>query len=61
MIEQEINKCTIQMDFESNELGSELQPLNFAFYKQQLRSLTKPCTLIITKLEKEHSVFKDTL
>ena len=49
------------MNFEVNELGSGSKPLNFAFYKQQLRSLTKPCTLIIAKLEKEHAIVKETL
>ena len=39
------------MDFEKKELGSELAPLNFSFYKQQLRSLTKPCSLMLAKLE----------
>ena len=61
MIEQEISKLTSQLEFNKKEFICVLEPLNLPFFKQQLRSLTKPIPLILNKLTQSQTQFQDAV
>ena len=59
ILEQDIHKCSSMIDFtlKEQEYDDQLKPLNIPFLNSQLRTLAKPCMLMLAKLEQQYDSF----
>ena len=63
MLEEEVSKLVLQMEFETAKKGMavEVKPLESNYFKQQFKLLMKPCQAMKEKLETQLKVWVERL